>query len=72
MRTALKRGWALELSVVLLRGGGVGGRDSPWSNTAWKAGGSATVYIRRQIEVAGHGHGHQDLGQGDSQQRVSL
>ena len=28
--------------------------------------------IRRQIEVAGHGHGHQDLGQGDSQQRVSL
>ena len=31
----------------IARGGGVGGRDSPWSNTAWEAGGSATVYEDR-------------------------
>ena len=44
---SVKKGLGSRAICSFIAGGGVGRCDSPWSNTAWEAGGSATVYEDR-------------------------
>ena len=69
---SVKKGLGSRAIRSFIVGGGVGRCDSPCMVEYSLGSGRICNGIRRQIEVAGHGHGHQDLGQGDSQQRVSL